>query len=162
MRRKYGVAGALLQNKVKGIFDMLKGISPLISPELLKVLDEMGHGDEIVLADANFPSSSIGQRVIRADGIGTAELLAAILPLFPLDQYDPEHFVLMEVVPGDTVVPVIWEAYKALLNYYEPETEVHKIERFAYYERAKKAYCVVATGEKAQYANIILKKGVVK
>ena len=132
---------------------MLKGISPLISPELLKVLDEMGHGDEIVLADANFPSSSIGQRVIRADGIGTAELLAAILPLFPLDQYDPEHFVLMEVVPGDTVVPV---------NYYEPDTEMHKIERFAYYERAKKAYCVVATGEKAQYANIILKKGVVK
>ena len=84
------------------------------------------------------------------------------MPLFPLDQYDPEHFVLMEVVPGDTVVPVIWEAYKALLNYYEPGTEVHKIERFAYYERAKKAYCVVATGEKAQYANIILKKGVVK
>ena len=78
MRRKYGVAGALLQKKFKGIFDMLKGISPLISPELLKVLDEMGHGDEIVLADANFPSSSIGQRVIRADGIGTAELLAAI------------------------------------------------------------------------------------
>ena len=68
----------------------------------------------------------------------------------------------MEVVPGDTVVPVIWEAYKALLNYYEPGTEVHKIKRFAYYERAKKAYCVVATGEKAQYANIILKKGVVK
>ena len=105
---------------------MLKGISPLISPELLKVLDEMGHGDEIVLADANFPSSSIGQRVIRADGIGTAELLAAILPLFPLDQYDPEHFVLMEVVPGDTVVPVIWEAYKAFLNYYEPETSLNK------------------------------------
>ena len=151
-----------MQNKFKGIFDMLKGISPLISPELLKVLDEMGHGDEIVLADANFPSSSIGQRVIRADGLGTAELLAAILPLFPLDQYDSDHFVLMEVVPGDTVVPVIWEAYKALLNYYEPGTEVHKIERFAYYERAKKAYCVVATGEKAQYANIILKKGVVK
>ena len=149
-------------DKFKGIFDMLKGISPLISPELLKVLDEMGHGDEIVLADANFPSSSIGQRVIRADGIGTAELLAAILPLFPLDQYDSDHFVLMEVVPGDTVVPVIWEAYKAVLNYYEPGTEVHKIERFAYYERAKKAYCVVATGEKAQYANIILKKGVVK
>ena len=155
-------ARAALQNKFKGIFDMLKGISPLISPELLKVLDEMGHGDEIVLADANFPSGSIGQRVIRADGIGTAELLAAILPLFPLDQYDSDHFVLMEVVPGDTVVPVIWEGYKAVLNDYEPGTEVHKIERFAYYERAKKAYCVVATGEKAQYANIILKKGVVK
>ena len=108
---------------------------------------------------------SIGERVRFKDlddYLKSALLLAAILPLFPLDQYDPEHFVLMEVVPGDTVVPVIWEAYKALLNYYEPGTEVHKIERFAYYERAKKAYCVVATGEKAQYANIILKKGVVK
>ena len=141
---------------------MLKGISPLISPELLKVLDEMGHGDEIVLADANFPSNSMGQRVVRADGIGAAELLDAILTLFPLDQYDADHFVLMEVVPGDTVVPVIWEDYKAVLTNYEPDTEVHKTERFAYYERAKKAYCVVATGEKAQYANIILKKGVVK
>lgn len=141
---------------------MLKGISPLISPELLKVLDEMGHGDEIVLADANFPSNSMGQRVVRADGIGAAELLDAILTLFPLDQYDADHFVLMEVVPGDTVVPVIWEDYKAVLKKYEPDTEVHKTERFAYYERAKKAYCVVATGEKAQYANIILKKGVVK
>ena len=156
------MAGALLQNKFKGIFDMLKGISPLISPELLKVLDEMGHGDEIVLADANFPSSSIGQRVIRADGIGTAELLAAILPLFPLDQYDEDHFVLMEVVPGDPVQTPIWDEYKAVLNRYEPEAKVHTMERFAYYERAKEAYCVVATGETAQYANMILKKGVVR
>ena len=141
---------------------MLKGISPLISPELLKVLDEMGHGDEIVLADANFPSSSIGQRVIRADGIGTAELLAAILPLFPLDQYDEDHFILMEVVPGDPVKTPIWDEYKEVLKKYEPDAHVHTLERFAYYERAKEAYCVVATGETAQYANIILKKGVVK
>ena len=86
---------------------MLKGISPLISPELLKVLCEMGHGDEIVLADANFPAESMGQRVVRADGIGAAELLRAILPLFPLDQYDESNFVLMSVVPGDPIEPVI-------------------------------------------------------
>lgn len=141
---------------------MLKGISPVISPELLKILCEMGHGDELVLADANFPSESMGQRVVRADGIPASVLLDAILPLFPLDSYDPDHFVLMDVVPGDTVVPVIWEEYKKILSRYEPESKVGTMERFAYYERAKKAYCVVATGETAQYANIILKKGVVK
>lgn len=92
---------------------MLKGISPLISPELLKVLCEMGHGDEIVLADANFPAESMGQRVVRADGIGAAELLRAILPLFPLDQYDESNFVLMSVVPGDPIEPVIWDEYRA-------------------------------------------------
>lgn len=140
---------------------MLKGISPLISPELLKVLCEMGHGDEIVLADANFPSETIGQRVIRADGIKAADLLKAILPLFPLDTYAKERFILMEVVPGDPVVPIIWDDYKVILNEHEPDTSVEFLERFAYYERAKKAYCVVATGETAQYANIILKKGVV-
>ena len=124
---------------------MLKGISPLISPELLKILNEMGHGDEIVFADANFPTVSTGKQVVRADGIGAVELLDAVLQLFPLDQYDEDHFILMEV-----------------LKKYEPEAHVHTLERFAYYERAKEAYCVVATGETAQYANIILKKGVVK
>lgn len=137
---------------------MLKGISPLISPELLKVLCEMGHGDEIVLADANFPAESMGQRVVRADGIGAAELLRAILPLFPLDQY----FVLMSVVPGDPTVPVIWDEYRAALTAYEPDAKIQTIDRFAYYERAKKAYCIVATGESAQYANILLKKGVIR
>lgn len=141
---------------------MLKGICPLISPELLKILSEMGHGDEIVLADAHFPAHSVGQRVVRADGIGTVPLLEGILQLIPLDQYDPDHFVLMEVVPGDTVVPVIWDEYRAVLAKAEPGTEATLTERFAYYERAKKAYCVVATGETAQYANIILKKGVVR
>lgn len=138
---------------------MLKGISPLISPEMLKVLCEMGHGDEIVLADANFPSETTGKRVIRADGIGAADLLKAILPLFPLDTYEKDRFILMEVVPGDPVVPVIWDEYKEILNEQEPGTPVEFMERFAYYERAKNAYCVVATGETAQYANIILKKG---
>lgn len=141
---------------------MLKGISPLISPELLKVLCEMGHGDEIVLADANFPAESMGQRVVRADGIGAAELLRAILPLFPLDQYDESNFVLMSVVPGDPTVPVIWDEYSATLTAYEPDAKIQTIDRFAYYERAKKAYCIVATGESVQYANILLKKGVIR
>ena len=141
---------------------MLKGISPLISPELLKVLCEMGHGDEIVLADAHFPTMGLGPKVVRADGIGANELLQAILQLIPLDQYDADHFVLMEVVPGDNVQPVIWERYEQTLHQTEPESRMSYLERFAYYERAKKAYCIVATGETAQYANIILKKGVVK
>lgn len=141
---------------------MLRGISHLISPELLKVLSEMGHGDEIVLADANFPTETFGKRSIRADGIACCDLLNAILPLFPLDQYDISNFVLMEVVPGDPYNPVIWKEFIAVLSQYEPEAQVQHIERFAFYERAKKAYSVVATGEKMQYANIILKKGVVK
>lgn len=141
---------------------MLKGISPLISPELLKILNEMGHGDEIVFADANFPTVSTGKQVVRADGIGAVKLLDAVLRLFPLDQYDEDHFILMEVVPGDPVKTPIWDEYKEVLKKYESEAYVHTLERFAYYERAKEAYCVVATGETAQYANIILKKGVVK
>lgn len=141
---------------------MLKGIPAVISPELLKVLSEMGHGDEIVLADAHFPAMTLGPQVIRADGLGATELLKAILQLIPLDQYDPDHFGLMEVCEGDTVVPVIWEDYRAELKKAEPDTVPTMIERFAFYERAKKAYCIVATGERAQYANIILKKGVVR
>ena len=141
---------------------MLKGISPLISPELLKILSEMGHGDEIVLADAHFPAHSVGQRVVRADGIGAAALLEGVLQLIPLDQYDQNNFVLMEVVPGDNVKPVIWDCYRQILRTAEPDAEPTFMERFKYYERAKNAYCVVATGETAQYANIILKKGVVR
>ena len=142
---------------------MLKGISPLLSPALLAVLSEMGHGDEIVLADANFPAASVseGHRLIRADGIGIADLLSAILPLFPLDQYDPENFILMEVVPGDPCFPVIWDEFRSVLGKHEPEAVPTMLERHTYYERAKKAFAVVATGERAQYANVILKKGVV-
>ena len=141
---------------------MLKGISPLVSPELLKILSEMGHGDEIVLADAHFPAHSVGQRVVRADGVGMVPLLKGILQLIPLDQYDQSNCVLMSVVPGDDVKPVIWEEYQAVLEAEEPAAKLSFMERYAYYERAKKAYCVIATGETAQYANIILKKGVVR
>lgn len=142
---------------------MLKGISPILSPALLAVLSEMGHGDEIVLADANFPSASIakGNRLVRADGIRITDLLSAILPLFPLDQYNSENFILMEVVPGDLCIPTIWDEYRSILEEHEPVVVPSTLERHAYYERAKNAFAVVATGERAQYANIILKKGVV-
>ena len=142
---------------------MLKNIPKLLSPELVKVLMEMGHGDEIVIADGNFPAETIGKRVIRCDGHGVTELLDAIMQLFPLDTYTEKPVMLMEVVPGDPVVPTIWDDYKAVINKYEPENcKIEMIERFAFYERAKTAYAVVATGEEAIYANIILKKGVVK
>ena len=144
---------------------MLKGISPLLSPELLKVLCEMGHGDELVIADGNFPAESIGKNaaVIRADGHGVPELLDAILQLIPLDQYVDQPAALMKVVPGDPVVPVIWDEYRALLQKHgENPDKVEMTERFAFYERAKNAYAVIATGETAIYANILLKKGVVQ
>ena len=145
---------------------MLKGISPLISPELLKVLCEMGHGDELVIADGNFPSQSIGKNavVVRADGHGVPELLDAILKLIPLDAYVEKPVALMEVVPGDTCpTPEIWADYKRILNKHEPDNcKIDMTERFAFYERAKNAYLIVATGETAIYANILLKKGVVK
>ncbi|MCD7730271.1 MAG: L-fucose mutarotase [Oscillospiraceae bacterium] len=142
---------------------MLKNIPKVLSPELVKTLMEMGHGDEIVLADGNFPSETIGQRVIRCDGHGVTELLDAVMQLFPLDTYTEKPVMLMEVVKGDPVVPTIWEDYKSVINKYEPENcKIEMIERFAFYERAKTAYAVVATGEEAIYANIILKKGVVK
>jgi L-fucose mutarotase len=142
---------------------MLKGIPPILSPELLKTLMEMGHGDEIVLADGNFPAASCARRLIRADGHGVPELLDAVLQFFPLDSYVAEPVGLMQVVPGDPTVPVIWDEYRAIVAKHEgPETGLEMIERFAFYERAKAAYAVVATGETATYANVILKKGVIK
>lgn len=141
---------------------MLKGIPEILSPELLKVLMEMGHGDEIVLADGNFPAASIAKRLVRCDGHNIPELLEAVLKLFPLDPYVATPVALMQVVPGDTVETPIWEVYQDIVCKFEPvNNKFEHIERFAFYERAKKAYAVVATGEKALYANIILKKGVV-
>lgn len=140
---------------------MLKNIPDILSPELLKVLMEMGHSDEIVIADGNFPSCGIHQKVIRADGHGVPELLEAVLSLMPLDQYDQNHFALMKVVDGDDYVPEIWLQYEKILHAQSCESFISHIERFKFYERAKKAYAVIATGEKALYANIILKKGVV-
>jgi L-fucose mutarotase len=142
---------------------MLKGIPSILSPELLKILMEMGHGDEIVLADGNFPAASCAQRLVRADGHGVPELLDAILSLFPLDTFVDRPVSLMAVVPGDPTRPIIWEEYRSIVNRHESHaSDFEFVERFAFYERAKKAYAIVATGEKALYANIILKKGVIK
>lgn len=144
---------------------MLKGIPAILSPELLKVVCEMGHGDELVIADGNFPAESIGKNavVIRADGHGVPEMLDAILQIIPLDQYVDQPAALMKVVPGDSVVPVIWDEYRALLKKHgEDPDKVEMMERFAFYDRAKNAYAVIATGETAIYANVLLKKGVVK
>ena len=140
---------------------MLKNVPPILSPELMKILMEMGHGDEIVLADGNFPAASVARRLVRSDGHGVPELLEAVLKLFPLDVYVDRPVGLMAVVPGDKTRPTIWEQYRTILkNSGEKFADFEFIERFAFYERAKQAYAVVATGEKALYANIILKKGV--
>ena len=140
---------------------MLKNIPPILSPEMLKVLMEMGHGDEIVLADGNFPAASVAQRLLRCDGHGVPELLEAVLKFFPLDIYVEQPVALMAVVPGDDTKPTIWEDYrKIVVASGEKFTDFDFVERFAFYERAKQAYAVVATSEKALYANVILKKGV--
>jgi L-fucose mutarotase len=148
---------------LKGEIVMLNKIPKILSPELIKILMEMGHGDTIVIADGNFPSETCGKRVIRADGHGVPEILDAILELFPLDvKYSEAPFGLMEVVQGDTIVPVIWDEYNAIMDkYYRQRPNIEHIERFKFYERAKNAYAVIATGEKAVYANVLLTKGVV-
>lgn len=139
---------------------MLKNISPIISPELLKILMEMGHGDEIVIGDGNFPAASVAQRLVRLDGHGVNEIVDAILKLMPLDTYVEAPVALMD--NGDPAnLPPIWKDYEATVKAIEGDKKFELVERFAFYERAKKAYCVVATGETAIYANIILKKGVV-
>ena len=141
---------------------MLKGIPSIISPDLLKTLMEMGHGDEIVLADGNFPSASVGRRLVRSDGNRVPELLEAVMGLFPLDTFVERAVALMAVVPGDSSRPAIWQAYREIIQRYEKFSDFEYVERFAFYERARQAYAVVATSEGAVYANIILKKGLVK
>lgn len=138
---------------------MLKNIPNIISPELMKVLMEMGHGDEIVIADGNFPSESTNDRVIRLDGHDVPELLEAILKFFPLDQYSEANFILMDK-GSDNVETTIWAEYENLAKNDLSFKKLAYEERFAFYDRAKKAYAVIATSEKALYANIILKKGV--
>ena len=144
---------------------MLKGIPQILSPEFLKVLCEMGHSDRIVIADGNFPTESRGKNaiVIRGDGHGVPEILDAILRLFPLDTYVEHPVNLMEVMPGDDVETPIWDTYKEIVTKYDERGDkaIGNIERFAFYEEAKKAYCIVATSEKALYANVMLQKGVV-
>ncbi len=135
---------------------MLKGISPAISPDMLKTLAEMGHGDEIVISDAHFPGHTFNARTLRADGLGADTLLAGIIPLFELDSY-ATPVVMMAAVPGDSLDPAVEAKYRKALGY---KGEIERMERYAFYERAKKAYAVIISGETAKYGNIILKKGV--
>lgn len=140
---------------------MLKGIPTILSPELLKILMEMGHGDTIVIADGNFPCHTCGQRVVRLDGHNVPEILEAILKLFPVDTYSEKPVSLMSVVPGDDVVPTIWDTYETIIkNNFDKFTSFGFLSRFDFYEKAKEAYAVVATSEKSLYANVILTKGV--
>ena len=141
---------------------MLKGIPPIISPELMKILMEMGHSDEIILADGNFPAAALAKRIVRCDGQGVPEVLEAVLKVMPLDIYVEKPASLMAVVPGDDIKPTIWDEYAKIIKASgEKFKEFEFVERFAFYERAKDAYAIVATSEAALYANIILKKGVV-
>ena len=138
---------------------MLKKIPKIVSPELLKTLAEMGHGDEIVIADGNFPAETFGKRVISG-----AEMLDAVLTLLPLDTYSDPNFILMRLMECDEgkINPIIWEEYKNVAERRDENVRIGQIDRFGFYERAKSAYAVIATGEEAVYANIILKKGVIK
>jgi len=141
---------------------VLKGVPAILSPELLKVMMEMGHGDELVIGDGNFPAASMARRLLRADGHGVAELLEAIMKFFPLDSFVDRPVALMQVVPGDPTKPTIWEKYRSILKAADDKFEDFElVERFAFYERARQGYAILATGEEALYANIILKKGVV-
>lgn len=140
---------------------MLKGVSPLLSPELLADLCRMGHGDELVLADAHFPGHALNARVIRADGLRIPALLDAILPLLELDAYVEAPLVMMAPVPGDHLDPAVEAAYRAVIRRHAPESPaIARIDRFAFYERARQAFVVVMTGDTATYGNLLLKKGV--
>ena len=144
---------------------MLKNIPAILSPKMLKVLCEMGHSDKIVIADANFPAETMGKNaiVIRADGHSATDILDAILTLFPLDTYVEKPVTLMEVMPDDDVETPIWDDYKSIVTRHDDrgENAVGTMERFAFYEKVKnEAYAIIATGEQALYANIILQKGV--
>jgi L-fucose mutarotase len=141
---------------------MLKGISPLISPELLKTLASMGHGDELVFADVHYPGESLNKKVIRADGLKITDLLQAIMPLFELDQYVEYPIIMMEPVKGDELDLKVESSYlNGIAPFCKNSIKLNRIERFEFYERSKKAFAIVMTGETAKYGNIILKKGVI-
>lgn len=142
---------------------MLIGIPAVLGPDLLATLCRMGHGDEIVLADAHFPGDSVGARVLRADGLRIAPLLDAICRLFPLDRYVPDPVAMMAAVEGDTLDAAVETSYRAAIERWQPgRARVERVERFAFYDRARAAFAVVMTGETAKYGNVILKKGLVE
>ena len=145
---------------------MLQGISKLLTGDLLKALCDMGHGDELVIADANFPGERVARRLIRLPGISGTELLRAIAPLIPLDAYSPAPALVMQLTDSDRAKgmpdPAIWGEYEAILReHYGEDTRVDTIERQAFYERAKTAYLVIQTGEECIYGNLLLAKGVI-
>lgn len=142
---------------------MLKGISPLLSPELLKVLAEMGHGDELVLADAHFPACNLGVKVVRADGLRCEALLDAVLPLWELDRYVESPVVMMAAMGGDTLDDELLKAYRAALaRHVADPPAIRHIDKFEFYDRARRAFAVVVTGETVKYGNLLLKKGVIR
>jgi len=138
---------------------MLKNISPLISPDLLKCLAEMGHGDELCIADGNYPSNSMNERVMRLDGQNIPELLEAILAIFPLDNESEFNVILMD--NNREKKPLIWKKYIETLSLSKERYKIDYLERFTFYKRSRKCYTIIATSEKSLFANIILKKGVV-
>ncbi len=142
---------------------MLKGIPDVISPQLLMILDEMGHGDQLVIGDSNFPAASNAKRLVRCDGLGLIQMIEAVLTLYPLDTYVPHPVGMMGVVPGDPV-PSLHEQVRKTIAKYDSRGEgvVEMVERFAFYDRAKQAYAIVSTTEKQPYGCVILTKGVVR
>ena len=140
---------------------MLKGISPLLSPELLATLARMGHGDTIILADAHFPGESFNENILRADGLRIPDLLEGILPLFELDAYVPDPLIMMAAVEGDTLDPKVETDYRAAIDKHAPQAPtIARVDRFDFYDLAQEAFAVVMTGETAKYGNLLLKKGV--
>jgi len=140
---------------------MLRGIHPCVGPDLLASLHRMGHGDEFVLADAHFPGESLGPPVLRCDGVGIPTLLEGILPLLVLDSYVPAPLCMMAAVPGDALDPDVERGYRRVIDRLAPGAPpIERIERFAFYERSRRAFRIVMTGETAKYGNLILRKGV--
>lgn len=140
---------------------MLKKIPSNLSPDLVKILMEMGHGDELVVSDANFPAERIGKRVVRSDGQTAVETLRGILELLPLDDYSDYQYALMETVEDDGNEPSIWSDFSKVINQHYPNSQVKHFERFDFYEKSEDAFAILITGETALYGNIILKKGVI-
>lgn len=141
---------------------MLKKIPKILSPDLLKILSEMGHGDEIVISDGNYPAASNARNLVRCDGLGVSEILKNILELFPLDKTIEKPVSLMAVAEDDSYEPIIWEEFQEVLEKSEEDNiNIEYLERFEFYERGKNAYAIITTSESALYANVILKKGVI-
>lgn len=140
---------------------MLKHVPKIVSPDLIKALCAMGHGDEIVIGDANYPAETNGKQVIRMDGIGGEQLLDAILELIPLDTYSEYNLFLMQTTNGDPT-PEIWDKYEKVALNKDPNAKIGYLERYEFYQRSRNAFAIIASGEEAIYANIIIKKGVIK